>query len=261
LQIYLLQDGEKRGPLSVYDVAEQVRSGKAGRDTLGWCQGSDGWVRLDELPPTSSIFVEPPPRPAVVQAEEMAARRARLGPERMRSSLRLWARLTDLFLVGWLVSMAALVSGLMTVTEIFLDPRIEVALLPAAVQMLLEGFLLHAYGTTPGKWLMRVRVSHADGGRIGLRTSFRRAFTVWWRGIGFWLFPLNLFTMALSQATQLGTGKTPWDHACNLQVACGKVDRNRIFLIVALFFGLVTVMNLAFGEELLAAWEAAKKKK
>lgn len=246
--------------MTLYDVAEEVRSGRATGSTLGWYQGSDGWLPIEELPPTASIFVKPPPRPEVVQAEEMAERRARLAPERMRSSVRLWARLIDLFLLGWVITMVALATGMMTVTELLFNRRIEVALLPAAVLMLLEGFLIHAFGTTPGKWMMRVGVSLEDGGRIPLGTSFRRSFMVWWRGIGCWLPVLNIFMMAISQAVLLSTGKTPWDHAYKLQVSYGKVDRNRIFLVIAVFFSLGMVMNYAFGDELMAAWEAAQKK-
>ena len=260
MQIYLLQDGEKRGPLTIYEVAEQVRSGKAGEDTLGWHQGSEGWLRLDELPPTSSIFVDPPPRPEVVKAEEVAEQRARLAPERARASVRLWARVIDMFLLGFVVSMVAITTGLMSVTELYLNPRIEIALMPGVLQMLLEGVMIHVFGVTPGKWLLRVRVEREGGGQIPLGTSFRRAFTVWWRGTGFWLFPLYILTMVIAQTNLLSTGKTPWDRACELKISYGKVDRNRVFFIIGLVFCLVMTMQYAFGEELLEAMEAAREK-
>ena len=258
MQIYLLKDDERLGPFSVFEVAEKVRAGEADGDTQGWYQGSDGWDRLEDLPATSTIFIKPERR--VTEEEEMAERRTRLAPERLRSSVRLWARLIDLFLFVWLIAIVSITSGMMTVEEVFLKPRVEVALLPAAVQMLVEGFLLHAFGTTPGKWLLRVQVVPDGGGRIPLGVSFRRSFTVWWRGIGFWLFPLNVFMMAISQATLLNTGKTPWDESCGLGVEFGKVDGNRILLIVGIFIGLLLVMNQLLGEELAAALEAAGKK-
>ena len=216
MQIYLLQDGEKSRPLTVYEVAEEVRSGRADKDTLGWYQGSDGWQRLEELPAVSSIFVEPPPRPAVVAAEEQAERRAQLAPERMRSSVRLWARLIDLFFLEWAILMIGLGTGLVTVSDLLNNPHLEMQLLPAALLVVLEAFMIHSFGTTPGKWLLRVRVSLDDGSLIPLKTSFRRALTVWWRGVGFWVIPLNIFMMALSQATLLSTGKTPWQPCLRL---------------------------------------------
>jgi len=259
LQIYLLQDGEKRGPLTVFEVADEVRSGRATADTLGWYQGSDGWQRLEDLPAVSSIFVEPPPRKSEVEAEDLAQRRAQLAPERMRSSVRLWARLVDLFFLEWLLLTVGLGTGLMSVSDLLTNPHLEIQLLPAALLMLLEGLLIHSFGTTPGKWLLRVRISMDDGSLPTLKTSYRRALTVWWRGVGFWLVPLNIFMMALSQATLLSTGKTPWDHACGTRPSYEKLDANRIILIVAIIVGMLLAMNFAFGDQLLTAFEEAKE--
>ena len=245
--------------MTVYEVAEEVRSGKASADTLGWYQGSDGWLRLEELPAVSSIFVEPPPRKADQEAEELAERRAKLAPERVRSSVRLWARLIDLFILEWLLLTVGLGTGLMSVSDLLTNPHLEIQLLPAAMLMVLEAFLIHSFGTTPGKWLLRVHVLMDDGSLLPLKTSFRRALTVWWRGVGFWLVPLNIFMMALSQAALLSTGKTPWDHACGSRLSYRKLDANRILLIIAIVVAMLLAMNLAFGDQLLEAFEEAKE--
>jgi uncharacterized RDD family membrane protein YckC len=259
LQIFLLQDGEKRGPFTIFEVAEEVRSGRASADTQGWHQGSDGWVRLEDLSAASSIFVEPPPRAEEMAEEKLVERRERLAPERMRSSVRLWARLLDMFMLFWLMLMCSLAFGWGTVLDLATKPQWELLLLLSAVLVVLEGFLISACGTTPGKWLMRVRVRSDDGGKISLNTSFYRALTVWWRGVGLWVVPVNLLMMALSQATLLSTGKTPWDHACRLHVSYGGMDRNRVFLILGIFLLMITVMNLAFGEQFVAHWESTRK--
>lgn len=266
MQIYLLQDGEKRGPLTIYEVAEEVRAGKADADTLGWFRGSDGWGRLEELSPTASLFVEPPPRPETVRAEGLAEMRARLAPERAHSVVRLLARLIDLFLLGTGIFALVLASGLVRLVDLVNDTNPEMQLmmqlLVGATLMVLEGFLIFAVGTTPGKWLLRVRVTREGGGRIPLATSFRRSFTVWWRGVGFWLLLLSMITMALAQASLLGTGKTPWDRACGLEVSYGKIDRNRVLLIIVLLLGLSLLMGIAFEEQMQQmreALEAAKK--
>ena len=259
MQIYLLQNGEKSGPFTVYQIADEVRSGRADGDTLGWHQGSDGWIRLEDLPAASSIFVEPPPRPEVVEAEKVEERRARLAPERLRSSVRLWARLIDLFILEWMILAVVLSTGMLTVSDLFTRPHLEMQLLPAALLMLLEGFSISRFGTTPGKWLLRVRVTTDDGDRIPLDVSFKRSFTVWWRGVGFWLIPLNIFMMAISQAMLLNTGKTPWDHSCGTRLSYGKIDWNRVFLIFGIILLMLLALNLAFGDQLREALEEAKK--
>ncbi|MFT4546879.1 MAG: putative RDD family membrane protein YckC [Verrucomicrobiales bacterium] len=256
MQIYLLQDGEKCGPFTVFEVAEEVRSDRATEDTLGWYKDAEGWIALGELPATSSIFVEPPPREEVEEADDL---RARMAPERMRSSVRLWARLIDLFLLQWVVSVVILATGWMDATELLTRPHLGVQLLPAALLVLLEAFTISALGTTPGKWLLRIRV-HADaGGKIPLSISFYRALTVWWRGVGLWIVPLNILMMALAQASLLRTGKTPWDRACGLHLTYGKVDKNRIFLLVGIFILMLTVMVFAFNEQMVEAVEAQRQ--
>ena len=98
-----------------------------------------------------------------------------------------------------------------------------------------------------------------DGGKIPLNISLFRALTVWWRGVGFWIVPLNILMMAISQARLLNTGKTAWDAECRLRLEYGKMDWNRVFLIIGVVFGVSALMNLAFGPQLLELWEASKK--
>lgn len=260
MQIYLLQDGEKTGPFTIYEVTEEVRSGRADEETLSWIRGSDGWKRLGEQAAVSSIFAAPPPRVVETEVEEMDARRAKLAPERMRSSLRLWARLLDLFLVQCAILSVIFGAGLMTVPQMMSESHVFIQqLLPAAVLMVLETFLLSAFGTTPGKWLLRVRVVREDGGKIPLKISLYRALTVWWRGVGLWIVPLNILMMAISQARLLNTGKTAWDHECGLRLEYGKMDWNRVILIVAVIIGVSAMMNVAFGPQLVEFWEASKQ--
>lgn len=148
----------------------------------------------------------------------------------------------------------------MNATELLAEPHLGIQLLPAALLVLLEGVTISVFGATPGKWLLKVKVLSDDGGKIPLGLSFYRALTVWWRGVALWLVPLNILAMAIAQATLLSTGKTPWDNACRLHLTYGKVDKNRIFLMVGIFLLMLAVMSLAFNDQLMEAWEARHKK-
>ena len=192
--------------------------------------------------------------------EEWQERRAQLAPERLRSSLRLWARLLDLFLV-YLATLAVILAGdLLTVSQIRTDLHVLIQqVLPAAVLMVLETFLISAFGTTPGKWLLRVRVLREGGGRIPLKISLYRALTVLWRGVGFGIVPINILMMAFSQATLLNTGKTAWDRECGLRLEYGKMDGNRVVLIIAIVLAAVALMQSTFGQQWAELWKAPKK--
>lgn len=50
MDIYWIQDKQRRGPATVPDVISLVQMGEITRDTLGWHAGCQGWKPLCELP-------------------------------------------------------------------------------------------------------------------------------------------------------------------------------------------------------------------
>lgn len=240
MQIFLLQDGEKTGPYTVYEIASRVRDGKVDPETLGWYQGADDWLPLKDLPAVETVFSDSKPREEIVIVEED---RDAFAPRQLRSSTRFWARVTDISIVHSAIGIIAIFSGLIPAAHID-QPSIPLFLLPAAMVMLLDTILLHLFGTTPGKWLLRISVKTKSGGRIPLRTAFRRSFTVWWRGIGLWIPGVSLIMMIFAQTGYLRNGYTPWDDACGLEVEHGKVTRWRVAIAIGLIIGLVIAVDL-----------------
>jgi len=98
---------------------------------------------------------------------------------------RFFARSLDLALIGFIsLSFMALVF------------RINVGQIPGILDWILglvewgiliavEGFLLSRFGTTPGKWVMGIRVEHADGRLLTFQESVGRAWQVFGRGSGY----------------------------------------------------------------------------
>jgi len=253
LQIFLLQDGEKTGPFTVYEVASHVREGKADAETLGWYQGADGWLPLQELPALETVFKEAEEQPdsseRVVVAKVEESREV-LAPRQLQSSTRFWARVTDISLVDSAILLTALYSGILQPGHIIdpTEPNFTILLLPPVVLMFLEAISLHLFGTTPGKLLLRVKVKKIGGGRIPLRTAIKRSFTVWWRGIGLWIPGISLIAMIIAQTVFLKNGSTPWDEACELDVEYGKVDRWRVIVAIVAIFGMFFLPRLIFGD-------------
>ena len=62
MDIYLLQDGQRRGPFRVFQVKEMVDRGEAAVTDLAWHGGLDGWQPLGEV----AALVPYLPRPANV---------------------------------------------------------------------------------------------------------------------------------------------------------------------------------------------------
>ena len=110
--------------------------------------------------------------------------------------------------------------------------------------VLLESFLLHRFGTTPGKALFGIRVTQADGSPLGLQQSMLRAFFVWFAGMGMslWLFPL--IALSFSLWSVLSRGSTIWDRQLSTVARQKPLGGGRIVLAFAAFFTIMMALRL-----------------
>jgi hypothetical protein len=76
-----------------------------------------------------------------------------------------------------------------------------------------EANLLSSIGTTPGKWLLSIRVMTYQGNKPVLLGAFRRSIDVWWYGLGAGLVPLMPVMMALNCVRLMNHRPTRWDQA------------------------------------------------
>ena len=60
MQYWLIEDGEKKGPLEDYEVRDMIRKGKVTGESKIWHEGADGWVSASEVPPSMPGSVRPP---------------------------------------------------------------------------------------------------------------------------------------------------------------------------------------------------------
>ena len=84
--------------------------------------------------------------------------------------------------------------------------------LGAAVLMLfLEPLLLHLFGTTPGKALLGLRLSAADGGRLAYGDGLTRMLLLAWYGFGVGIPIWNLVQLYRSAKRCADGEAQPWD--------------------------------------------------
>lgn len=81
-----------------------------------------------------------------------------------------------------------------------------------AVWFLAESLLIGLFGTTPGKWLLGLRVRDAHGEVPGIPRAFTRSFWVYARGLGFGLLFVTPFAIFIAGAQTLNKGVAPWDN-------------------------------------------------
>ncbi|MGD2169970.1 MAG: RDD family protein [Chlamydiota bacterium] len=102
----------------------------------------------------------------------------------------------------------------------------------------IEAVLLSSWGYTPGKFLLKTKLSYKRH-RLSLPTSMRRAFLVWFRGFGMGIPFVNLITMLVAYSHLKSAKLTTWDRDEKILITHRPIATLRIALSV----GLLVVMN------------------
>jgi len=219
MDIYWIQDKQRRGPTTVPDVISLVQMGELTPDTLGWHAGCPQWVPLRELPALADFLGEenrnsgenetpdtdtatapvaptaptPPGKSPIDAPATPVILSVGVAPSPMA---RLVARILDTSLYSILalglirLSGAAYDSALLPGTPLFWLPM-----------LLLEALLLSKWGTTPGKRLMGINLlPHGQNVPLTFGHALHRSVLVFFLGVGMYIFPLSL----------LMTGFTGW---------------------------------------------------
>ena len=218
MQIYWIENKQKRGPSTVPDVLSMVRSGDLSADTLGWHQGCKDWTPLRELPALADFLAddekaaEAEEQPEAETPAEKDAEKAAPAPDLqavahllMPGPLpRFIARLMDTALY------ATFVLGLMYMLHVpykpYFQPGSPLFWLPLPV---LEALMLYQWRSTPGKRWMGIAL--AMPGRPSFSALLMRSILVFVMGMGCMLFPFNLITLALSYFGLMRSHRTLWD--------------------------------------------------
>lgn len=231
MQVWLVEDGEKRGPYPSYEVRERIEDGELSGDEMAWQEGSPDWLPLREMELFQSLFAEPEAEPVVPPPL----------PVRPRPFVRLWARWFDLLLYLVVVFGLLRLLGLDLAAALVSPWFLITYLLP---WVLLEAIAIHQYGTTPGKWLLGIRVELAVSGPLPLGTAVRRTFRVFVLGMGMnmWIFPL--ICHALSLWFLLRTGMTFWDRVSGSVVRIRPAPPGRLVAFVMIFLTMLVALEL-----------------
>ena len=213
MDLWIIQDGEKIGPIHDYEVRKKIESGELPASTPAWHDGLAAWKPLIEISLFEREFDRPfadHDTPFVSPAEDSDRPAPPPLPAPPCLIRRFWARWLDLCLyagVWWFVMWAV---G-RDIEATLSNPGIILFLyLPWFV---LETFLLHHFGTTPGKWLLGLQVVNNDGSLLSLAEATRRSARVMILGIGFGWPVLVVICQIMAFYTAKRQGRPLWDQA------------------------------------------------
>ena len=98
----------------------------------------------------------------------------------------------------------------------------------------IEALLLCYFGKTLGKWLVGTKIHRGDLDRLEIRSSFRRAFFVWFRGFGMGIVVINLLCMLTAYYRLQLLKTTSWDLEERIEVTHYPVGKWRLWVAFTL---------------------------
>ena len=265
MEIFLVINGVKTGPMSIYEVRDLLRKDEINTSTLAWTKGMKKWEPLRECPPLkNSIDIEIAETGfdeiVVTNEERDSIKESTKTLSKPRPWIRLWSKLIDfpihtflgfLFLKLYLgeetiksiMGPEALESLLKN--EANTQPELETLTLITITMIIswviTEGIFLACFTTTLGKWILNIETLKLNGKRIDPLTALIRSFYVLVFGFGLWVFPFLFICPVISYISLIKKKSTQWDRWLKLQVTHKELNGLRI---LAGIFALFVTHNL-----------------
>ncbi|MCD1258657.1 RDD family protein [Paenibacillus athensensis] len=159
-----------------------------------------------------------------------------------RPWLRLWARGLDLFYHSFVIGLiwqSVDPEGLQQINSVVTTIGFMM------LWVVLESLYMLAFGTTPGKLLLRIRVRQEHGERLSGDQVWRRSALVWLFGMGAGIGILTIVANIVAYRRLKSEGATSWDRNLELNVSYGRLGLLRSF--VALALGALMAIMIGFG--------------
>jgi len=238
-QWYYTQGGQQCGPISDPDIGALFETGQLAPDTMVWTEEMEEWAvarDVDGLIPAA--FNPPPPLQSTVSAT-LDTEYVPSG-EQSRPWVRYWARMVDFFLFCFL---AGIVLAFVYAPALEMpDVLFGIVLLFAYV--FVEPAMLAAWGTTPGKAILNVRLRNGDGSKLSYADALNRAFKVWFRGEGIGIPIVVLFTQISAYKRLTKQGITSWDEEGAFKVTHRTIGAWRTIVVVLIMLGMFFLMAI-----------------
>lgn len=229
MDIYWIQDHEKKGPLPEVEVLSMLEAGLIPENARAWHAGCAEWMRIHDLPALKEMFSAREEEFAERKAaEDDAAENAVKDPAETESLpegavaeegtplvvpypyVRFLGRMADVMMYMTLYLAVLRVFGVAYSPDL-LPGSYEALLYICLPMVLLETVFVRTLGTTPGKAMLGVSVRDYRGKRLSFSTAFRRALFVMVLGLGCFAPTLTLLALFFSWWWVRRFGFTPWD--------------------------------------------------
>lgn len=265
MKIWISEDGKKAGPFEEYQIRALLDERKVDENTPAWHENcEDGWITLKDIPSLAGLLAkeeEPdeletdegftsteqtPPQqghapyaPPATDPQKQAQLRYPYFPVR-----RFFARFFDISLynIGLMLFKAS--QGIDPFQIDADNPNKE--LLYFLPYVIIDVLLLHLFGTTPGKWLLNVKVRPFLGGRMPIGGTLMRSLRVW--VLGFGMFIIWFISLPISYFFAHKLGMFLWDYPNRFRVTASALSPAKIVAYVLILLFASYLMQITLPE-------------
>jgi len=155
--------------------------------------------------------------------------------EQVRPWVRYWARMFDMLLfsliIGVLFALILIITGI-DLSYILEFPDFLFGIFIMFLNLFFEPLLLSTWGTTLGKFLLKVKVRNRDGSKLSYKDGFIRTATLWFRGLGLSIPFVSLVTLAVAHGRLVDNHETSWDRDGDFVVSHQRIGLLRVFVVM-----------------------------
>jgi len=260
-QWFYVRGGDSSGPIPQSDLVYLLESGAISQATLVWKEGMAEWQRADELAEFQALHIatdaEVPaaasPKKTVDLESALHQAEAEENPPQPHPSFqatvratpaqpwaRYFARMLDLTLAQLLYFNVG--GQAAVVFDVSVMAQLSIPFL--ACWVLVESALLSTWGTTPGKWLMRIELTDERGERLQFKAALKRSLQVWIRGMALGIPILTPLAQLHAYSVLMQKGVTSWDSLCNTVVRHHRIPPMRWLAVLFLLYAVYTNVKM-----------------
>lgn len=155
----------------------------------------------------------------------------------VRPWVRYWARYIDISIFSFAFGIFL---GIFMPSALSNSSDFVLTLVFLFIWIFVEAILLSSWGTTPGKWLLKVKVGYQT--KIDFSTALNRSFNVWLKGLGIGIPIIALFTQIAAYNHLTKEGVTTWDRDGHFTITHEKIGVIRIIVATVILGGFALLL-------------------
>lgn len=245
--------GQEFGPVTTEDLCRMFSGGQLPLQTQVWSDPIGKWVAAGTIPGFRQLVpvsAQPVPAQSVYAAPGVALDYCT--PENdFDSRPHPWIRFFARGLDATVVMMTLSVVGMVVFRGNYPVPALVVYAVMAVISVFIEALMLSAWGTTPGKAFLGIKVETGSGTKPTYSQALSRSFLVWLIGQGLFIPLVSLITEIVAYSKLSAEGQTVWDRMTALRVRHKPCGAGRV--VGGLFLAWGYAMLLGIGSTIFMA--------